>query len=132
MKVHFFWDRLGKKDENSSCWLRVAQVWAGKNWGGINVPRIGEEVIVDFLGGDPDQPIITGRVFNNDQTVPYALPTNQTQSGVKTRSHQRGHGREFQRTAVRGQEGRRADLFPRGEELQPRRGEQRHAEGRVR
>jgi len=93
--VHFFWDRLGTKDEKSSCWLRVAQVWAGKNWGGINVPRIGEEVIVDFLGGDPDQPIITGRVFNQVQTVPYALPTNQTQSGVKTRSTKEGTGENF-------------------------------------
>lgn len=95
VKVHFFWDRLGTKDENSSCWLRVAQVWSGKNWGGINVPRIGEEVIVDFLGGDPDQPIITGRVYNQDQTVPYALPDNQTQSGVKTRSTKEGTAENF-------------------------------------
>ncbi len=95
VKVHFFWDRLGEKNEKSSCWLRVAQVWAGKGWGGINVPRIGEEVIVEFLGGDPDQPIITGRVFNKDQLVPYALPTNQTQSGLKTQSTKEGTAEHF-------------------------------------
>jgi type VI secretion system secreted protein VgrG len=95
VKVHFFWDRLGTKDENSSCWLRVAQVWAGKAWGGINVPRIGEEVIVEFLGGDPDEPIVTGRVYNQVQTVPYALPTNQTQSGLKTQSTKEGAAENF-------------------------------------
>lgn len=95
VKVHFFWDREGTKDENSSCWLRVAQAWAGKNWGGINLPRIGEEVIVDFLGGDPDQPIVTGRVYNAEQTVPYELPANQTQSGLKTRSTKEGDAETF-------------------------------------
>jgi type VI secretion system secreted protein VgrG len=95
IKVQFFWDRLGQKDENSSCWLRVAQVWAGKGWGGINVPRIGEEVIVDFIGGDPDHPIVTGRVFNADQRVPYALPDNQTQSGLKTHSSKEGTDDNF-------------------------------------
>jgi type VI secretion system secreted protein VgrG len=90
VKVQFHWDREGKKDENSSCWVRVASTWAGKSWGAIHLPRIGEEVIVDFLEGDPDQPIITGRVFNADRMPPYKLPDNQTQSGLLTRSSKGG------------------------------------------
>lgn len=86
VKVQFFWDRLGKRDENSSCWIRVAHVWAGKQWGGIHIPRIKMEVIVEFLEGDPDQPIITGAVYNADNMPPYALPDNKTQSGIKSRS----------------------------------------------
>jgi type VI secretion system secreted protein VgrG len=88
VKVVFHWDREGlkKKDENCSCWIRVSQPWAGKTWGVIQIPRIGQEVIVDFLEGDPDQPIITGRVYNKEQMPPYALPANKTQSGVKSRS----------------------------------------------
>jgi len=86
VKVQFHWDRLGKKDENSSCWIRVSHPWAGKNWGAIATPRIGQEVIVDFLEGDPDQPIITGRVYNAEQMPPYALPANKTQTGIKSRS----------------------------------------------
>ena len=95
VKVQFYWDRNGKKDENSSCWVRVASTWAGKNWGFIQIPRIGQEVIVDFIEGDPDRPIITGRVYNAEQTPPYALPGNQTQSGVKTRSSKGGSGENF-------------------------------------
>jgi type VI secretion system secreted protein VgrG len=90
IKVQFFWDRKGKKDENSSCWIRVSQFWAGKNWGAIFLPRIGQEVIVDFLEGDPDQPLITGRVYNAEQMPPYALPDNMTQSVLKTRSSKGG------------------------------------------
>ena len=90
VKVQFFWDQLGQKNEMSSCWVRVSQIWAGKAWGWITIPRIGQEVIVDFLEGDPDRPIITGRVYNADQTVPYSLPANQTQSGIKTRSSKGG------------------------------------------
>ena len=90
VKVTFHWDRLGKKDENSSCWIRVSQPWAGKNWGGVTIPRIGQEVIVDFLEGDPDQPIITGRVYNAEQMPPYGLPANKTQSGLKSRSSKSG------------------------------------------
>ena len=86
VKVQFHWDRYGKKDEHSSCWVRVSHPWAGKNWGFIAIPRIGQEVIVEFLEGDPDQPIITGRVYNADQMPPYELPANKTQTGVKTRS----------------------------------------------
>lgn len=90
VKVQFYWDREGKKDENSSCWVRVSTSWAGKGWGTIQIPRIGQEVIVDFLEGDPDRPIITGRVYNAEQTPPYDLPANQTQSGMKSRSSKGG------------------------------------------
>ena len=90
VKVQFFWDRKGKKDEESSCWVRVSQVWAGKNWGWMTIPRMGQEVIVDFLEGNPDRPLITGRVYNAEQMPPYTLPANQTQSGIKTRSSKQG------------------------------------------
>jgi len=90
VKVQFHWDRDGKKDENSSCWVRVSSAWAGKNWGVVHIPRIGQEVIVDFLEGDPDRPIITGRVYNADQAPPYTLPGDQTQSGIKSRSSKSG------------------------------------------
>jgi type VI secretion system secreted protein VgrG len=95
VKVQFHWDRKGKRDENSSCWVRVSSTWAGKNWGFVQIPRIGQEVIVDFLEGNPDQPIITGRVYNADQMPPYALPASQTQSGVKSRSTKGGAGENF-------------------------------------
>lgn len=95
VRVQFFWDRLGKKDENSSCWIRVSQVWSGKNWGWITIPRIGQEVVVDFLEGDPDRPLIIGRVYNADQTTPYTLPDNQTQSGIKSRSSKSGGAANF-------------------------------------
>jgi type VI secretion system secreted protein VgrG len=86
VKVQFFWDREGKRDENSSCWLRVSSSWAGKNWGVVSIPRIGQEVVVAFLEGDPDQPIIVGSVYNGEQMPPYELPGSKTQSGIKTRS----------------------------------------------
>ncbi|MGA4321362.1 type VI secretion system Vgr family protein [Ectopseudomonas hydrolytica] len=95
VKVHFYWDRHDQSDENSSCWMRVSQAWAGKNWGAIQIPRIGQEVIVSFLEGDPDRPIITGRVYNAEQTVPYDLPANATQSGVKSRSSKEGTPANF-------------------------------------
>jgi len=90
VKVQFHWDREGKKDENSSSWVRVSQPWAGKNWGAVWIPRIGQEVIVDFLEGDPDQPIITGRVYNAEQMPPYTLPDNQTRSTFMSRSSKSG------------------------------------------
>ncbi|EIC30767.1 MULTISPECIES: type VI secretion system Vgr family protein [Methylomicrobium] len=93
IKVQFHWDREGKKDENSSCWVRVAQIWAGKNWGAIHIPRVGQEVIVDFLEGNPDRPIVTGAVYNADQMPPYELEANKTQSGIKSRSS-KGAGAE--------------------------------------
>jgi type VI secretion system secreted protein VgrG len=90
VKVQFHWDRLGKADDNSSCWMRVAHSWAGKNWGAQHVPRVGQEVVVSFLEGDPDRPLIIGSVYNADQMPPYDLPTNGTQSGVKSRSSLNG------------------------------------------
>ncbi len=95
VKVQFHWDRLGKKNEKSSCWIRVSEPWAGKNWGAVFLPRIGQEVIVDFLEGDPDRPIITGRVYNAEQMPPYKLPDHQTRSGIKTRSTKGGGGSNY-------------------------------------
>lgn len=86
IKIQFFWDRLGKKDADSSCWVRVAQGWSGKNWGAFALPRIGQEVVVSFLDGDPDRPLVTGCVYNGANPVPYALPDNQTRTTIKTRS----------------------------------------------
>lgn len=105
VKVQFFWDRYGKADDKSSCWVRVAQVWAGKTWGGMQIPRIGQEVIVEFLEGDPDQPIITGRVYNADNMPPYKLPDNETLSGVKSNSSKGGEGfNEFRFEDKKGEE----------------------------
>jgi len=87
VKVQFHWDRYGKRDENSSCWMRVSQPWAGKDWGTVSIPRIGQEVIVDFLEGDPDQPLIIGRVYNGDNMPPYILPGAAVISGIKTKTH---------------------------------------------
>ena len=85
--VHFFWDR----DDKKSCWIRVAQMWAGPQWGGQFIPRIGMEVVVDFLEGDPDRPLIVGAVYNGVNAYPYSLPSNKTQSGIKSDSS-KGHG----------------------------------------
>jgi type VI secretion system secreted protein VgrG len=95
VKVQFHWDRLGEKNENSSCWIRVSQGWAGQNWGMYHHPRIGQEVIVDFLEGDPDRPIVTGRVYNADNMYPYGLPGEKTKSGIKTRSSKNGSTENF-------------------------------------
>src|SRR5215469_14344333 len=92
VKVQFHWDRYGKKDENSSCWIRVSHPWAGKGWGAVSIPRVGQEVIVDFLEGDPDQPIITGRVYNADTMPPYVLPGEAVVSGIKSNSTKGGGG----------------------------------------
>ena len=93
--VQFDWDRLGQRNEKSSCWVRVSQAWAGARWGAIHIPRIGQEVIVDFLDGDPDRPVITGRLYNADNMPPYELPANQTQSGIKSRSSKGGTAQNF-------------------------------------
>jgi type VI secretion system secreted protein VgrG len=87
VKVQFHWDRRGKKDENSSCWIRVSSPWAGKGWGSVATPRIGQEVIVDFLEGDPDQPIITGRMWNAEQLPPFGFPAGAVLSGTKSQTH---------------------------------------------
>jgi len=95
IKVQFHWDREGKKDENTSCWIRVSQVHAGKGWGAIDIPRIGEEVIVDFLEGDPDRPIIIGRVYHAENMPPFGLPGSKTISGMKSDTHKGSGYNEF-------------------------------------
>ncbi|MGJ8640762.1 MAG: type VI secretion system Vgr family protein [Opitutaceae bacterium] len=92
VKVQFHWDRESKADETSSCWIRVSQNWAGKKWGAFFIPRIGQEVIVDFLEGDPDRPIVTGRVYNGDAMPPYELPKEKTKSTIKSNSSKGGEG----------------------------------------
>jgi type VI secretion system secreted protein VgrG len=92
VKVQFHWDREGKKNENSSCWIRVSHPWAGQGWGAISIPRIGQEVIVDFLEGDPDQPIIVGRVYNAEQMPPFGMPGGAVISGIKSNSTKGGGG----------------------------------------
>ncbi|AKT38693.1 type VI secretion system Vgr family protein [Chondromyces crocatus] len=92
VRVHFHWDRESKMDESSSCWIHVSQPWGGAGFGGMNLPRIGQEVIVDFLGGDPDRPVIVGRVYTNLQKVPYKLPDNKTQTGLRSNSTGGGGG----------------------------------------
>jgi type VI secretion system secreted protein VgrG len=84
VKVQFHWDREGKMNANSSCWIRVAQVWAGKGWGGFFWPRISHEVVVIFEEGDPDQPLIIGSVYNHDNMPPFPLPADKTLGGVKS------------------------------------------------
>lgn len=88
VKVQFHWDRRGKNDEKSSCWIRVSQVHAGQGWGMMDLPRIGEEVIVSFLEGDPDRPIIVGRVYNGMNMPPFALPAGKTRRGNMTKTYQ--------------------------------------------
>ena len=92
VKVRFHWDRYGEDDENSSCWIRVAQMWAGKKWGAQFIPRIGQEVIIEFLNGDPDRPIISGTVYNGDCMPPYQLPNHKNLSGLKSNSTKGGGG----------------------------------------
>ncbi|MBP2298718.1 type VI secretion system Vgr family protein [Azospirillum picis] len=95
VRVQFHWDRKGTDDEKSFVWLRVAQAMAGKNWGTIFTPRVGMEVLVDYLGGDPDRPLIVGCVYNGENLPPYTLPDNKTQSGIKTRSSKGGDATAF-------------------------------------
>lgn len=92
VKVLFHWDREGKGDENSSCWIRVSQAWAGAKWGAMYIPRIGHEVVVDFIEGDPDRPIIVGRVYHGNNQPPYALPDEKTKSTLKSDSTPGGGG----------------------------------------
>ena len=89
VKVRFHWDRYSKGDENSSCWIRVSQPWAGKGWGAVSIPRIGQEVVVEFLEGDPDRPLVTGRVYNAELMPPFAMPG--VVSGLKSQTH-KGQG----------------------------------------
>ncbi|MCY1291883.1 type VI secretion system Vgr family protein [compost metagenome] len=95
VKIQFPWDRQGKNDEFSSCWVRVAQNWAGANWGHMAIPRIGQEVIVDYLDGDCDQPIITGRTYRASNPVPYALPDHKILSTIKSKEHRGSRANEL-------------------------------------
>lgn len=90
VRVQFHWDREGAYDEKSSAWVRVASTWAGSNFGFVAIPRIGQEVLVQFLDGNPDRPLITGRVYNQDNMPPWDLPANKTQTGLLSRSSQGG------------------------------------------
>ena len=92
IKVQFHWDREGKANESSSCWMRVGQIWAGSGWGALYIPRIGHEVIVDFLEGDPDRPIVTGSVYHGNNKPPYPLPDEKTKSTIKSNSSKGGGG----------------------------------------
>jgi type VI secretion system secreted protein VgrG len=105
IKVQFYWDRVGRRDENSSCWIRVAQPWAGKGYGSVQIPRIGSEVVVEFLEGDPDRPLVTGCVYNAEQTPPFGLPGAGIQMGMKSRSSPGGGGyNEITMTDTKGKE----------------------------
>jgi len=92
VKVQFHWDREGNKDENTTCWIRVGQIWAGQGWGAVFIPRIGHEVIVSFLEGDPDRPIVTGSVYDSMNMPPYPLPAEKTKSTIKSNSSKGGGG----------------------------------------
>jgi type VI secretion system secreted protein VgrG len=92
VKVQFHWDREGQYDENTTCFIRVGQIWAGMGWGAVWLPRIGQEVIVSFIEGDPDRPIIIGSVYNGTHTPPYTLPDEKTKSTIKSESSIGGGG----------------------------------------
>ncbi len=92
VKVHFHWDRVGSMDDKSSCWIRVSQIWAGEGWGAMWIPRIGHEVVVDFIEGDPDRPLIVGRVYHGANVPPYPLPAEKTKSTIKSNSSKGGGG----------------------------------------
>ena len=105
VKVQFHWDQLGAKDENSSCWVRVTQFWAGKNFGALFTPRIGMEVVVSYLNGDPDRPLIMGAVYNDVQKIPYNLPGEMNTSTIKTWSTKQGEaGNEIRFVDTKGEE----------------------------
>jgi type VI secretion system secreted protein VgrG len=95
IRVQFHWDRRGASDEKSSCWVRVASPWAGSQWGMIHIPRIGHEVIVSFINGDADQPVVVGSLYNGNNKPPYSLPDNKTQSGIKSHSSKDGSDDNF-------------------------------------
>ena len=124
LRFSFSGTAWARSTRRASCWVRVAQGWAGKQWGTIFNPRIGQEVVVGFLEGDPDQPLITGRVYNATEMPPYALPDNPTMSTIKSYSSKGGGG--FNEIPLRGQEGRRAHLHAR--RTQP---SHAHQEGQV-
>lgn len=105
VKVQFHWDREGARNENSSCWMRVSSPWAGKGWGGIQIPRIGQEVVVDFLEGDPDRPIVMGNMYHAENMPPWGLPAKAVISGFKSDSSKGGGGyNEFSMDDTKGNE----------------------------
>lgn len=104
VKIQFPWDRLGKKDEKSSCWVRVSQVHAGQGWGMMDLPRIGEEVLVCFLDGNPDRPVVIGRVYNGDNSPPFALPGEKTRRGNTTKTHKGSGANELSMDDTAGKE----------------------------
>ena len=126
VKVQFHWDREGKNDAASSCWIRVASHWAGQGWGAIHLPRIGQEVVVDFLEGDPDCPLIVGSVYNAVKMPPYSLPDNKTQSGITVAQLEGWRRRQLQRDPLRGQKGQRRDPDPCGKGPDHRSGARRN------
>ncbi|MFC5525016.1 type VI secretion system Vgr family protein [Rhodanobacter ginsengisoli] len=95
IQVTFHWNKPDKKNAHISCPVRVASSWAGKNWGAVHIPRVGQEVVISFLEGDPDRPLVIGSVYNADNMPPYTLPDNKTQSGIKSRSHEGGAAEDF-------------------------------------
>lgn len=95
IKVQFHWDREGKLDDQTTCWVRCVMPWTGKNWGMISVPRIGQEVAIQFEEGDPDRPICTGMLYNGDTMPPFKLPENMTQTGIRTQSTKNGSGQNY-------------------------------------
>jgi type VI secretion system secreted protein VgrG len=109
VKVKFPWDREAAQDQTSSCWVRVGTPWAGATWGAVHLPRIGQEVIVSFLEGDPDQPLIVGSVYNAQNMPPYTLPDNKTQSGLKSRSSMQGDATMF--NEIRFEDLKESELF---------------------
>jgi type VI secretion system secreted protein VgrG len=104
VKVQFHWDREGKRDENTSCWMRVSQAHAGRGFGGIDLPRVGEEVIVSFIEGDLDRPMITGRVYHKESMPPFALPGEKTRSGLKSKTYKGGGYNEMSMDDTPGKE----------------------------
>jgi type VI secretion system secreted protein VgrG len=105
VKVQFHWDREGKRDDRSSCWIRVSQAWAGPGWGALYLPRVGQEVVVEFLEGDPDRPIIVGGVYNGANPPPVDLPGEKTRSTLRSASSPGGDGsNELRFEDAKGQE----------------------------
>lgn len=100
VKVQFHWDRHGSDDINSSCWVRVATFWAGKQWGAIHIPRIGQEVLIDFVEGDVNHPIIVGSLYNSENMPPYTLPDNKSISGLLSHSTPQGDTGEFKQNQL--------------------------------
>jgi type VI secretion system secreted protein VgrG len=117
VKLKFHWDRFAKGEGEECLWVRVAQIWAGTDFGGIHIPRVGQEVLVEFLEGDPDHPIVTGRVYNADHMPPYKLDKNATQSGIKSRSTPGGGPNNFNEIRFEDKKGEE-ELFIQAEKTQ--------------